>query len=118
SAFHADGPDVDMSQHGGNEEDGDDGMDNFRDLHAVNVRSVERQHQDVTADCDGAAAQDHDPVDQLLTGVEAIGGRVVVPNHAAAALQPIDIDGVWDVAGDPHQTNQDHAKRERKGEID
>ena len=44
-AFHAQCADIDMSEDYGDEEHGDDGMHDQRDLHPENVRDVERKQQ-------------------------------------------------------------------------
>ena len=59
-----------------------------------------------------AATKHNDPVDHLLASVEAIRGRVIAADKATAALRPLDIDLVRNVAGDPHQKDQDDANRE------
>jgi hypothetical protein len=56
----------------------------------LSFRKTGNQH--VAAHRGGASTQHDDPVDELLAGVEAVGWRMIVPNHAAAALQPLDID--------------------------
>src|SRR6202035_2682679 len=35
---------------------------------------------------------------------------VVVPNHAAPALKPFDVNAVGDVPGEPDEENEDHAE--------
>ena len=42
---------------------------------------------------------------------------MLVPDDAAAPLEPFDVDAVRDVAGDPHEEDQDHADGEREAEI-
>ena len=42
---------------------------------------------------------------------------MVVPDHAAAALQPLEIDALRDVAADPHQEDQHDAEGEREAQI-
>ncbi len=69
--------------------------------------AVEREHQQIARDGDSGAADHDDPVDHLLAAVEAIGRRMVVPDDAAATLDPFDIDLVRDVAGDPDQEDHD-----------
>src|SRR6266849_5811382 len=101
--LHADRADVDVAEHGSDEQHGNDAMDHLGILHRLNRRSVEQKYHDIAADGHRAAAQHHDPVDQLLAGVETVGRRMVVPDHATAALKPFDIDAVGDIAGDPHE---------------
>ena len=67
---------------------------------------------------DRAAAEHDDPVDQLLAGVEAVGRRVLVPDDAAAALEPFDVDARSGMLSrDPHQEDQHHAEGEREAQI-
>src|SRR6478735_6463512 len=106
-SFHSDGSDIDVTQHRGYEEYGNNRVDDFSDLHAVNVRSIEREHQDIAADRHGTAAQHDDPVDRFLTCVEAERRRVVMPNHSTSAFEPINVYLVRNIAGDPHQKNED-----------
>src|SRR6476661_7102969 len=68
-SFHSDGADIDMRQHRGDEEHGDDRMDNLRDLHGINICAIERKHQKITAHCNSSAAENDDPVDRLLTRI-------------------------------------------------
>ena len=42
---------------------------------------------------------------------------MVVADDAAAALDPVDVDAVRDVAADPHQQDQDHAEREWEAQV-
>ena len=96
---------------------GDDAVDHLGVLHVCDSRSVEREHQHIAARRDGAAAEHDDPVDHLLAGVEAVGGRMIMPDHAAAALEPLDIDRVGNVAADHIRKDQHDAEREREAQI-
>ena len=93
-------------------QDRDSAVDDLRKLHSGNICRVEREHQEITADRRRAATKHNDPVDHLLASVEAIRGRVIAADKATAALRPLDIDLVRNVAGDPHQKDQDDANRE------
>ena len=84
----------------------DDAVDDLRHLHVGDVGPVEREHQEIAARRDRAAAEHDDPIDHLLAGIEAIGGRMLVADDAAAFLEPLDVDPVRDVPGDPHQEDQ------------
>ena len=42
---------------------------------------------------------------------------MIIPDDAAPAFEPLDVDPVRNVAGDPHEEDQDDAEREREAEI-
>ena len=42
---------------------------------------------------------------------------MLVADHAAAFLQPFDVDPIRDVPGDPHQKDHKHADREREAQV-
>src|SRR5712692_623133 len=113
-ALHADRADVDVTEHGGDEQHGNDTVDHLGVLHRLNRRSVEWEYQHIATHRDRGSTQHHDPIDELLAAVEAVSRRMVMPDHAAAALEPLDVDAVWDVAGDPHEEDQDDAEGERE----
>src|ERR1700720_2464165 len=100
-AFHADRADVDVTEHGGDEQHSNDTVDDLGVLHRLNGRSVEWEYQHIAAHRDRGSAQYHDPIDELLAAVEAVSRRMVIPGHPAAALEPFDVDAVRNVAGDP-----------------
>jgi hypothetical protein len=116
-AFHAYRADVDVPQHGRDKQHGDDAVGDLGELHVVDVGAVEREHQNVATHRNSRSAQDDDPVDHLLTAVEAIGWRVIIPDDSAPAFEPLDVDPVRNVAGDPHEEDQDDAEREREAEV-
>ena len=49
-ALHADGADIDVAEHGGDEQHRDDAVDDLRELHAGDVGAVEREHQQIAGD--------------------------------------------------------------------
>src|SRR5437868_1405957 len=49
-SFYSDSSDVDVTQHCSYEEYGNNRGDDFSNLHTVNVRSIEWEHQDIAAD--------------------------------------------------------------------
>src|ERR1700730_15308370 len=63
STLHADGADIDVPDHRGDEQHGDDRVHDLGALHGLNVGAIEGKDQHVAADRDCAAAEDHDPVD-------------------------------------------------------
>ena len=91
--------------------------DDLSGLHVLDVGAIEREHQHIATHRDCRAAENDDPVDHLLAAVEAVGRRMVMPDDAAAALEPFDIDPIRDVAGDPHEEDQNDAEREREAQI-
>src|ERR1041385_7847241 len=115
--FHAYGTNIDVSDHGGDEQNGDDSMGDLGSLHVGNVCAIEGEHQHIATDRYRSAAENDDPVNHLLPGVEAVGRRVIMPDNAAAALQPFHIDPIGDIPCDPHDKNQEHSDREREAEI-
>jgi hypothetical protein len=75
-----------VGKHHGNEQHRHDAVDDLGNLHARDVGAIEREHQDVAAHRDRAAAEHNDPVDHLLAGVEAARRRVPAADDAAAGL--------------------------------
>ena len=53
-AFHPERADVDMSKYQGDEQNGDDRVDDLSDLHVGNVRSVKREQQAAKPDTETA----------------------------------------------------------------
>src|SRR5215472_14664741 len=116
-AFHPDRTDIDVSDHDGDEQQRRHAVDDLGHLHVGDVGPVEREHENVTGCRDGGAAEHDDPIDHLLSGIEPIGGRMVVADDAATALQPPDVDPVRDIPCDPHQENREYPEREREAQI-
>src|SRR6185436_20232200 len=105
-ALHADGPDVDVGQHHGDEHDTHDPVHHLGQLHTGDVCGVEGKHQQVAGAGGRSAAQHHHPVDHFLAGVEAPGWRVLVADQSAAIPYPPEVDTCGDVPSDPHQEHQ------------
>ena len=116
-AFHADGADIDVAEHRRHEQHRNHGVNHLGILHGVDGGAVEREHQHVARDRDRGAAENDDPVDRLLAAVEAVGRRMIVADDAAAALEPLDIHLVRNVATDPHQEDQHNADGEGEAQI-
>src|SRR4051794_16457232 len=93
-AFHADCTNIDMAEHGGDKQHGDDAVRDLRPLHARDVGPIEWENQHVSARCHRGAAKYDDPIDSFLTRVKSIGRWMVVANDAAAAFEPFDIHAV------------------------
>ena len=115
--FHADSADVDVAQHGSDEEHPDNRVHDLSELHAFDACSVEREQQQIPGHGRSATADHHNPVNHFLAGVEPVGGRMVVANNAASALDPFDVNAAWNIAPDPHQQDQHNADGEREAEI-
>ncbi len=112
-ALHAERADIDVAEHGGDEEKRDRAVHDLRDLHIRDVgAAVEGEHQHVAARRHKAAAEHYDPIDRLLAGIEAIGMGVTVADDATTFLHPLHVDLVGNVACDPHEEDQHHAQRE------
>jgi len=112
--FHAHGTDIDVPDHGGDEQHSDDSMRDLGGLHTGDVRAIKGKHQHVATGRYSSAAENDDPVNHLLPGVEPVGRRVIMTDNAAAALQPFHIDPIGDISCDPHEKNQEHADCERE----
>src|SRR5271169_2789182 len=112
SALHANRADINVTQHSRDEQHGNDAVGHFGVLHGANIGTVERKYQQIAADRDCASAEHDDPIDELLATVETVGRRTVTSDDTSAALEPFDVDPVRDVAGDPHEEDQDDAERE------
>ena len=106
-----------MAEHDRDEQHRDDAVDDFGYLHAGNSCSVEREHQYIAAHSDRSAAEHYDPIDHFLTGVEAIGRRMLVPDDTAALPEPFDINPGRHIPADPHQEDHEYTEREREAEI-
>jgi len=87
-ALHPNRADIDMGQHNGDEQHRDHGVNDMRELHALDAGQIERKHQLIAGRRHEAAPNHNDPVDNLLTGIEAVGRRVVMANHPATAFEP------------------------------
>ena len=74
---------------------------------------LEREQQRDTRDRDRGAQNDHGPEDQLLTGVELLGGRVALAEDTAAFEDPVDVSAVRQVVNDPH--DEHHHQPQHKG---
>src|SRR5262249_10515559 len=116
-AFHADGADIDVADHGGHEQTGYEAVDESAGWHGRDVRPVEREHKEIADPRHRGTAEHHDPIDHLLTRIEAIGRRMLVADNAAAFLQPFDVVPVWNVPGYPHQEDDEHTDREREAQV-
>src|SRR5678815_5688584 len=106
--FHAHRTDIDVCDHGGDEQNSDDSMRDLSGLHTGDVCAIEREHQYIAANCDGSAAENDDPIDHLLPCVEPVGRRVMMTDDATALLQPFHIDPIGDISHDPHEKYQEY----------
>src|SRR5262244_2888937 len=106
-ALHADRSDVDVRQHDGHEQHRYHAMDHLDDLHAGDVGDVKWKHQQIAGGRHDAAAEHDDPVDHLLAGIEPVGRRMFMPDNATAFLKPLDVHAIGNIAGKPHQEDDD-----------
>src|SRR6476661_3460259 len=104
--FHPDRADVDVSEHGSDEQHRDNRMDNLGDLHPLDSRRIEGEQEEITGRRGSAAADHDDPINHLLAGVEPIRGRMIVSDNATTTLDPFNINAVGNIAADPHEENQ------------
>src|SRR5262245_11268897 len=79
--LHADRADIDVGEHDGDEHHADHPVDHLGELHAGDVGCVEWEHEEIARHGCRAAAQHNYPVDDLLTGIEAAGRRVLLANQ-------------------------------------
>ena len=115
--FHPDRADVDVSEHGSDEQHRDNRMDDLGDLHPLDSRRIEGEQEEITGRRGSAAADHDDPINHFLAGVEPIGGRMIVSDNTATTLDPFNIDAVGNIAADPHKENQHNTDCEGKAEI-
>src|SRR3982074_1094831 len=83
-AFHPKRADIDVRKDHGDEQNGYDGVDDLRHLHVGDIGSVERKQQDTARRGDREASQQRNPVDALLTQIEAAGRSMLVLDEATA----------------------------------
>ena len=106
-----------MSHHGSDKQNRHDRVNDLGKLHSFNSGKVEREHQLITGDGNSPATDDDDPIDRFLTCIKTVGWWMVVTDDSATPLEPIDIDLVWNIAGDPHQEDQHNADGEGETQI-
>src|SRR5262249_60991981 len=85
-ALHADRADIDVPEHGGDEQHRHDAVHDLGKLHARDVGPVERKHEEIARDRHQTAAHHDNPVDHLLAGVEPACRRMPVADNATAGL--------------------------------
>ena len=78
---------------------------------------VEGEHQQIARHRHRGTAHHHHPVDEFLTRIEATGWGMLVADHSAALLDPLDVGFGRKIRGEPHQERQHHAEREWEAEI-
>src|SRR5216684_6477148 len=112
-ALHAERADVDMSNDHRDEQNGDYGVDDLRELHACDISHVERKHQQISRDNDCHSSAQGKPKHQLLAGIETPRWRVLRFDEAATLLDPFDVDLLRDVVLHPDRDNQYESDNER-----
>src|ERR1700758_533463 len=113
-AFHAERANVNMTEDQGDEEHGDDGVQDLRDLHPEDVRDVEREQQQISRSGDGDAREESDPEHGLFARIESPRRRMLRFDETAALPEPIDVHFSRDVVLEPHRNDEDEADDERK----
>src|SRR5262249_54639093 len=93
-AFHADGTDVDMTDDQRDHQQPDDSVYELRQWHPVVTEPMKRKHQRETACQRRQAAEQDAPEHQLLTGIEAVGRRLVrvIVEESAKAPKPVEVE--------------------------
>src|SRR5438874_13314261 len=89
-ALHAECADIDMSYDNRDEQNGDQGVHDLRELHARDISHVERKHQQISRDNDCYSGAKGKPKHQLLAGIETPRWRVLRFDEAATLLDPFD----------------------------
>src|ERR1700704_6472436 len=87
-ALHSERADIDVAENDGDEEHGNQAVHDLGELHSENVRDVERKQQQIAGRCNGYATANCEPEDQLFSGIEAAGLRVLRTDEAAALFEP------------------------------
>ena len=77
-ALHSERSDIDVADDEGDEQDRNDAMHDLGELHARNVRDVEREQQQISRDRHEHAGAEREPEHRLLAGVETAGRRMLV----------------------------------------
>src|SRR5258705_3443999 len=95
-ALHAERADVDMSNDNRDEQNGDYGVDDLRELHPRDIRQVERKHQEISRDDNCHSGAKRKPKHQLLAGIETPRWCVLRLDEAATLPDPFDVDPLPD----------------------
>src|SRR5882757_11172013 len=95
-ALHSDRADIDVRQHDGDEAHRDHGMNHGPDLQRRDIAWKVREQHEPAGHRHQRAADDHDPEDAFLAGIETPGRRMLaVGQDATALLDPQPIDLAW-----------------------
>src|SRR6266576_278044 len=111
-ALHSERADVDMSNDDRDEQNGDYGVDDLRELHACDIRHVERKYQQISRDNDGHSGAQGKPEHQLLAGIETPRWCVLRFDEAATLLDPFDVDLLRNVVLNPDRGDKCEADDE------
>src|ERR1700686_1392315 len=111
--LHPEGTDVDVSNDNRDEQNGDYGVHDLRELHPRDISHVERKHQQISRDDDCHPGAKSKPEHQLLAGIESPRWRVLRFDEAATLLDPFDVDLLRDVVLYPDRDNQYESHNER-----
>src|SRR6476620_7451721 len=111
--LHSERADVDMRDDNRDEQNGDYGVDDLRELHPRDIRHVERKHQQISRDNNCHSSAQGKPKHQLLARIETPRWCVLRFDEAATLLDPFDVDLLRDVVLNPDRDNQHEADDER-----
>ena len=96
------------------EQNCNDAMDDLSDLHASDIRQVEREQQEIAGNRYCHARAKSEPEDQLLTGIKAPRCRVLRGDEAPALPQPNDVHLARDIVSHPHGADEYKPSNERE----
>ncbi len=109
--LHPERADIDVSKDQGDEQNGYNGVDDLRQLHLGDVRSVEGKQQRKPGYGDRDARSERKPINQLLAGVKASRGGVFVFDETPTLLDPIEVDFLWNIVLEEDRDDEDEASR-------
>src|SRR5690606_23448140 len=61
--------------------------------------------------------KNHEPEDNLLSGVELLRRRVAAGKHATALEEPDDVMAAWEIVDEPQSKHQHKRDHEPEGDI-
>src|SRR5260370_19487131 len=111
-AFHSKRAHIDVNKHSSDVQHAYHAVHNLCCLHRGNLSPVKWKQQNIAGHDSGPSADDNDPKYQLFSRIEFVCWRFFASQHAATALEPLNIRACRQVAGDPHQEHQHDAAHE------
>ena len=103
-----------MTEDQGDEQHGDDGVHDLRDLHSGDVGDVERKQQQKAGYRNQDARAERAPEHQLLAGIEPARRSVLRFDESAALPEPFDVGSVGDIVLYEDRDDQQETDHERK----